>query len=175
MNKSNILIVCIWIIIIFILIYLLVSVNTSIIILIILLILYTTFSCLLLASITNEVIYAFIIFIIIIGGLIILFMIFISAISNEIELSNLRKNFLYLLIVALYYLFKRGHRMNYLNAVKISLNNNRNFNYLLNIYKIIDFPTLLLTIILIILLLLILILITKICTMNNKPLRRKIK
>nr|BBU67676.1 NADH dehydrogenase subunit 6 [Polistes riparius] len=173
MTKSNYLIIFIWILMIMLIIYMLLKESIQIILLMILLILFTLFSCLILNSWNSYSLYAFLIFLMMIGGLMILFLMFLSLITNDPSWKPKFNQSIIIMVILSISLFFKKFSMNIPKNYKLSfILSNLDKNYFLNMFKLLEFPDFLFTILLIIFLLLMLFLITKICLMNNKPLRK---
>lgn len=177
-------IIILWTIIFSIIISLIFQTNISIIEIIIKLITVTFCTCLIITNFSSFSFYSFIVFLIIIGGLIILFIIFLRLISNQHISINFKKIFKTLLFtfIILYYskylpllnFFNNFLYINYNWLIfypTLSFINLQNTFNIININQIFNYPTSIIFIILIFYLLLILIIITKICLKNNKPLR----
>nr|QDH82259.1 NADH dehydrogenase subunit 6 [Parapolybia tinctipennis] len=137
------------------------------------LILYTMITSMSMINLKSKTTYSFIMFLMIIGGLMILFMMFLSLISNEQSMIKLNKNnilFIILIIMLMCKPITENFYMNYL--IELKMNSLTDSFYFMNINKLINYPNNFYSILLMILLLLILLLVTKLCSMNNKPLRK---
>lgn len=184
--SQSCLITILWILIFTIIFSLIFQVNLSIIEIIINLITLTFCTCIIITNFSSFSFYSFIVFLIIIGGLIILFIIFLRLISNQYINYNPKKIIKAILLsIILLSLLKFISSINFFNNLYLYINNLNwlifypsssfiNLHHLyniININQIYTYPINLIFILLIFYLLLILILITKICLKNNKPLR----
>lgn len=180
MNISNISLYLLWIIIYINLFILIFKSNLSIIQTILSLIFFTISATLIISNYSTWSIYSFLIFLIIIGGLIILFILFIRLISNQYQYSLSWKNlFIFIIYTILFFALKLiDFRFNFNFLDQYYLENyfdlsfkNKKFYAWINVNKLLNYSSNLFIIILIIFLLIILFSITKICLSNIKPLR----
>lgn len=181
--SQSYLITILWILIFTIIFSLIFQNNLSIIEIVLNLITVTFCSCIIITNFSSFSFYSFIVFLIIIGGLIILFIIFLSLISNQYVNFNSKKilkAIIYTLILFSFLKFISSinlinnlytNRLNWLIYYSSSFINLQYAFNIININQIYNYPTNIIFILLIFFLLLILILITKICLKNNKPLR----
>nr|QDH82285.1 NADH dehydrogenase subunit 6 [Parapolybia nodosa] len=138
-----------------------------------LLIFYTTITSILMANLTSKTTYSFIMFLMIIGGLMILFMMFLSLISKEYKMNKFNPN--NLMIMTIIILLMTPPMIEYLNMQsfsEIKLMTLKNSHYFMNINTLINYPNNMYLILLMMFLLIILFLVTKLCLINNKPLRK---
>ncbi|YP_009915670.1 NADH dehydrogenase subunit 6 (mitochondrion) [Vespa mandarinia] len=141
-----------------------------------LLMLFTVYTCLSLSAFFTFSLYSFLIFLMIIGGLMILFMMFLSLISNQYMPSKWKSLFLPMSIILPLLIMTiisqepslMNLNMNYINMSVNYLFNNSSF---LNLNMLLNLPFNFYVIALMFFLLFSLILITKICLINSKPLR----
>nr|AKG64617.1 NADH dehydrogenase subunit 6 [Vespa mandarinia] len=141
-----------------------------------LLMLFTVYACLSLSAFFTFSLYSFLIFLMIIGGLMILFMMFLSLISNQYMPSKWKSLFLPMSIILPLLIMTiisqepslMNLNMNYINMSINYLFNNSSF---LNLNMLLNLPFNFYVIALMFFLLFSLILITKICLINSKPLR----
>uniref|UniRef100_UPI0030FE0A34 NADH dehydrogenase subunit 6 n=1 Tax=Vespula orbata TaxID=2684586 RepID=UPI0030FE0A34 len=171
-----------WIYLYLIMIFMIFKSNMSITQTIIMLMIFTILITLILSNSSTWSIYSFLLFLMIISGLMILFMLFMSLISNQfMPMTNKKKMITLFILFSIMFILKylnftqtnysllfNNHMfMNYTNiSMKINnLNSWMNINYLYNL------PMNMFIILMIILLLIMLLAITKICLVNIKPLR----
>nr|QNV12087.1 NADH dehydrogenase subunit 6 [Vespa crabro] len=154
-----------------ILIYFILHPNLSVIQSMILLMLFTISTSISLSIQYTFSLYSFLIFLMIIGGLMILFMMFLSLISNQ-YMNSKWKTFILpsIFISSLMFLFYKLSTLN-INMINLSIKFNKFNQSFMNINQLMEFPFNNYIIILMFFLLFNLILITKICIINSKPLR----
>nr|AIE42625.1 NADH dehydrogenase subunit 6 [Vespa bicolor] len=147
--------------------------NLSIIQSMIFLMMFTISTCISISLHFTLSLYSFLIFLMIIGGLMVLFMMFLSLISNQYTHSKWKKLILPLIIIMpIFMIMMNKFSLINLNplpylSVKYSLIN----FYFMNLNQLMEFPLNTFIITLMFFLLFNLILITKICIINSKPLR----
>nr|YP_009350030.1 NADH dehydrogenase subunit 6 [Vespa orientalis]AQQ78861.1 NADH dehydrogenase subunit 6 [Vespa orientalis] len=156
-----------------ILMYLILHPNLSMIQSMILLIFFTLSTCISISLFYTYSLYSLLIFLMIIGGLMILFMLFLSLISNQ-YMSSKKNMFLFslwmsmILMLFIYKYTSFNMNLSWFNLSIQFLSSNYSF---LNMNLLMEFPFNIYIIILMFFLLFSLILITKICISNSKPLR----
>nr|QDH82246.1 NADH dehydrogenase subunit 6 [Parapolybia varia] len=138
-----------------------------------LLIIYTLITSILMANLTAKTTYSFMMFLMIIGGLMILFMMFLGSISKEESTKNFNmNNFMIMIIMIQIMIYPMFSIPDFQNFCELKLTTIKNSYYLMSINKMVSYPNNIYTILLMILLLIILFMITKLCLINNKPLRK---
>nr|QHF17723.1 NADH dehydrogenase subunit 6 [Vespa basalis] len=169
MMKSIINLFCI--LMLWIMLFMIINPNLSVIQTMILLILFTVTVCLSINLYYTFSLYSFLIFLMIIGGLLILFMMFISLISNQYNHFKFKYMAISMLIsITLSTLLYKYSLMN-TNLINLSMKSMSINSFFMNLNQLMSFPFNIYIISLMCFLLFYLILITKICIINSKPLR----
>nr|YP_009388869.2 NADH dehydrogenase subunit 6 [Vespa velutina]AQT19237.1 NADH dehydrogenase subunit 6 [Vespa velutina nigrithorax]BAX73960.2 NADH dehydrogenase subunit 6 [Vespa velutina]BBC27618.1 NADH dehydrogenase subunit 6 [Vespa velutina]BBC27631.1 NADH dehydrogenase subunit 6 [Vespa velutina]BBC44292.1 NADH dehydrogenase subunit 6 [Vespa velutina] len=147
--------------------------NLSIIQSMMFLLTFTISTCISISLHFTLSLYSFLIFLMIIGGLMILFMMFLSLISNQYNHSKWKKLLLPLTIILIIFiiLLNKFSLINLNPIPNLSIKDPSINFYFMNLNQMMEFPFNIFIILLMFLLLFFLILITKICIINSKPLR----
>nr|YP_009731377.1 NADH dehydrogenase subunit 6 [Vespa simillima simillima]QHQ97685.1 NADH dehydrogenase subunit 6 [Vespa simillima simillima] len=149
------------------------SPNLSIIQSMIFLMMFTISTCLSISFQFTLSLYSFLIFLMIVGGLMVLFMMFLSLISNQYTHSEWKKIILPLIIITPIFMFmlSKFSLANLISSSHLSTKYTLINFYYMNLNQLLEFPFNTFIITLMFFLLFNLILITKICIINSKPLR----
>nr|QDH82220.1 NADH dehydrogenase subunit 6 [Parapolybia varia] len=147
--------------------------ELSTILMMFLLIFYTLITSILMANLTAKTTYSFLMFLMIIGGLMILFMMFLSSISKEEKIKNFNiNNFMIMIFMIQIMIYPMFSILDFQNFCELKLTTIKNSYYFMSMNKLVSYPNNIYTILLMILLLIVLFMITKLCLINNKPLRK---